>query len=226
MGGLGIRWGCWLGPDHDRLQFRKQVSEHPEGGKIITGYLPVYDLNVFPKDAKDSWNHYIQYSVTLDLTLEENYDQRGGKISIVDENQSEITWNLGYAQYVIMSHGSNGCQDESPDQVNCADASKFLIMPYNAAKDSFFDDIVIYDEFVQEPDNYIKKSCSVDAFLLSRNVKITNDDIPINLSYIQDGKFLRICNKKILTGLGYPEDKCHIFLCNNGELTNAEKVLD
>jgi prepilin-type N-terminal cleavage/methylation domain-containing protein len=200
-------------------------SQDSNGKRVITGYVPIYDLNLKVKESKDAWNQEILYSVTLDLTHLPFYHQEGGIIEIFDINQKKMNWEQGGAQYVLFSQGTNGCKSEGIDQKNCEDHQNYLIADFSMGnKENFYDDLILYSEYVFSPKELVKKACNVEDFLLLRNV--SKKDIPQgDDKYIENGFSLKICNENILKKFKSKHNFCKSYFCDNGRLIDKERIL-
>jgi len=133
-------------------------------GKIVTGAVPVRDLNLPEQDVADAWGDRFIYAVSDVLTINNTlstYEPSQGSISVVDSSPvpKELTQPSppgSTGQYVIISHGPDragaftiggvkggtACPAGTPEALNCTfpPTNKFR----KAAQSNGFDDLVIF----------------------------------------------------------------------------------
>ncbi len=201
------------------------VSENTEGQLIVSGYVPSDSLGISSTNTKDAWYRNIRYHVSLDLTNFETYQQFSGAITLVNNKDEVINWDLGKAQFALISNGLRGCVEGLEDFVNCKNFESFLISETSKG-DTYYDDIVVYDNFISNFDILNSLECSIEQYFKDQEIdpnKFLNYSIP---PFVAARGTLKICNPKLLSKMNKNKDYCLTLNCLNGELVNKEVIID
>jgi hypothetical protein len=192
------------------ITFSSSEDSKSSDEDIVSGFVPVYDLELPREYAYDAWNNRISYHVTLSLTEMSTYNQFSGVIRLNDQDGEIVNWNLGGAQYVLVSNGESGCVEAYEDFQNCQNFHTFLMKKHSQSKDSYYDDFLVYEHFISL--NHLKagKECYLGDILKSNKQNRVN--------VVPHGRSVKVCNHSFFEDNPASKEDCVTFECLNGKL--------
>lgn len=201
---------------------------------VVHGKIPYKELNLSPDQIEDGWGKILYYSVTTKLTNGDNYEDRNGVISIINNNGESMIEKGRGAQYILYSlgvHSELDREDCSSDEVieheNCNIDNVFRYAELSQGQE-YFDDIISYKVDIDIPE-YVGENCDLLSFL-ERNYDIdpdfvyrkVKDKYSINM---YPGTIATLCVPEIIEKMGFENLQCAVFFCREDGIIRETKII-